>query len=286
MQDWLNILIRSAALFFVALVLVRVMGKRHPVRITPFFFVVYTVISLIVSLISVNIITNAVFGMIALGVWTGLAIAIDYLALKSKMVHDFINGKEAVLIKQGKIMEDNLSRSRLTGEELLRELRAKNVFDLADVEFAVLETTGEINVLLKSDKKPVSPHHLEWKVVPRSEPHTVISDGNILDEPLADLGLNRHWVMTELQKSGAALENVFLGQVDSSGELYLDLFDDAVQLPQAKAKEMLYAAIEKSQADLTAFSLETENGQAKAMYSKNAGRLKTVMEKLKPYLLR
>src|SRR5690554_924339 len=135
MQDWLNILIRSAALFFIVIALVRIMGKRNPARMIPFHFVVYTVISLIVTLISVNLITNAILGLIALGVWAVLAVALDYLALKSKVVHDLISGKETVLIKQGKVMEENLGQARLTGEELLRGLRAKNVFNLADVEF-------------------------------------------------------------------------------------------------------------------------------------------------------
>jgi uncharacterized membrane protein YcaP (DUF421 family) len=237
-------------------------------------------------LVSVNMVENAVLGLIALGVWAVFVIALDYLALKSKAVHDLVNGRETVLIKQGKIMEENLSQARLTGEELLRELRAKNVFDLADVEFAVLETTGEINVLLKSDRKPVSPHNLEWKVAPQSEPQTVISDGNILDEPLATLGLNGRWVRTELEKMGVALENVFLGQVNSSGELYVDLFDDAIQLPQAKVKELLHASLQKSQADLTAYSLETQNKQAKEMYQKNAEGLKKVIEEIKPHLIR
>ena len=286
MRDWLNILIRSSALFFVVLVLVRIMGKRHPARISPFHFIVYTAIAVTAVLISVNIVKNAVLGLITLGVWAALVITLDYLALKNKAVHDLVNGRETVLIKQGKIMEENLSQARLTGEELLRELRAKNVFELADVEFAVLETTGEISVLLKSDKKPVSPNNLEMKVAPRSEPQTVISDGNILDEPLAALGLNSRWVRAELEKMGVVLENVFLGQVNSSGELYVDLFDDAIQLPQAKVKELLHASLEKSQADLTAYSLETQNKQAKDMYQRNADRLKAVVEELKPHLIR
>jgi uncharacterized membrane protein YcaP (DUF421 family) len=286
MQDWMEILIRSAALFFIVFVLIRLIGKRHPSKVTPFYYVVYTVMSLIAALISVNIIQNVVFGLLALGTWAVFALLLDYLALKSKAVHDLVNGKETVLIKQGKIMEENLKRARMTGEELLRELRRKNIFNLSDVEFALLETTGEINAMLKSDKVPVTPRHLERKVAPQSEPQTVIADGNILDQPLANIGLNRRWVLTELEKAGVALENVFLGQVDSYGDLYLDLFDDAVQLPQARVKDLLYAALEKSQADLTAFSLETENEQAKAMYQRNADRLKAVLENGRPYLLR
>ena len=99
-------------------------------------------------------------------------------------------------------MEDNLFRARLSGEELLRELRSKNAFNLSDVEFAVMETTGDIIVLLKSDRKPVTPHDLEQKVAPQTEPQTVILDGNMLDEPLANMGLNREWLKMQLEKLG------------------------------------------------------------------------------------
>lgn len=286
MQDWIVILLRSTGLFFIVLVLVRIVGKRHPSRMTPFHFVSYVVIAVIASLISLNIVKNIIFGLITLGIWFVFSFVLDYLALKSKWMHDWINGKETILVKQGKVMEENLSQVRLTGEELLRELRSKNVFNLADVEFAVMETTGEINVLLKSDKKPVTAHDLEWKVAPQAEPQTVILDGNIFNEPLANLGFNKEWLKTRLEQEGVSLDNVFIGQVDSSGDLYIDLFDDSIQLQQPKVKELLFANLEKCQADLVTFALETKDGKAKAMYSKNAEKLKKVNEKLKPYLLR
>lgn len=286
MQGWLNILIRSVALFFALLVLVRVMGKRHPSRVTPFYHGVYTYIFVITALVATSTVSKAIFGAIALLSWIVLVIALDYAILKSKMVHDLVYGRETVLIKQGKVMEENLNQVRLTGAELLRELRSKNIFNLTDVEFAVLENTGEINVMLKSDKKPVSPHDLERKVAPQSEPRVVIYDGNILDEPLTDLGLNVHWIRAQLEKTGTALENVFIAQADSNGELYLDLFDDAVRLAQPKVKELLYASLYKSYGDFTSFALETQNEQAKTMYQRDAERLKAVTENLRPYLLR
>jgi len=262
------------------------MGKRNITRMTPFRFVGYIVIAVLAALISVNIITNLAFGFIALGVWILFPIALDYLSMKSKWIHDLVNGKETVLIKHGKIMEESLLRVRLSGEELLRELRSKNAFNLADVEFAVMEATGDINVYMKSDKKPVTAHDLGMKTAPQAEPQTVILDGNILNEPLSSLGLNREWLGIQMENMGVSLDNVFLGQVDSSGDLYLDLFDDSIELPQPKVKEMLYANLEKVQADFTVFALETQDENAKAMYSKNSEKLKQLMEKLKPYLLR
>ena len=106
MQGWLLILLRSILMFFITLILIRVLGKRQPARMNPFSFVNYTVIAIITALTILNILTNFAFGLIALGIWVLFPIALDYLALKSKWVHDLVNGKETILIKQGKIMED------------------------------------------------------------------------------------------------------------------------------------------------------------------------------------
>lgn len=286
MQMWIQIVLRSLSLFFLTLILIRLMGKRTISRMTPFNFISYIVIAVLAALVSANVIPNLVFGLISLGVWVLLTIGLEYLSLKSKGIHDLINGKETVLIKHGKIMEASLLQARLTGEELLRELRSKNVFSLADVEFAVMETTGDVNVLLKSDKKPVNAHDLGRKVAPQTEPQTVILDGNMLNEPLSSLGLNKEWLGIQLENMGVSLDNVFIGQVDSSGDLYLDLFQDSVALPQSKVKEMLYANLEKAQADLTTFALETQDENAKTMYTKNADKVKQLMKMLEPYLLR
>lgn len=286
MPMWLQILYRSIGLFILVIVVARILGKRNLTRVPPYKFVCYYVVAIIAALISVNIIKEVVFGLIALGVWVLFPIVLDYLSLKSKWLHDLINGKETVLIKHGKIMEESLQQTRLTGEELLRELRSKNAFNLADVEFAVMETTGEIDVFLKSDKKPVTAHDLGVKTAPQAEPQTIILDGNVLNESLASLGLNKEWLRIQLENMGVSLDNVFLGQVDSSGGLYLDLFDDAIELPQPKVKEMIYANMEKAQASLTTFALETKDDNAKAVYEKNAQKLEQLMDKLKPYLLR
>lgn len=286
MQPWLQFLLRSIALFFILLVLIRFLGKRQPLRMTPFNFVTHAFVAAAAALTALNIVRNFVFGLIAAAVWILIPAALEFLSLKSKWVHDLVGGRETILVKQGKIMEENLLRLRMTGEELLRELRSKSVFNLADVEFALMENTGDINVLLKSDKTPITAHDLGRQVAPRTEPQTVILDGNMLDEPLASLGLNREWLKIQLERMGLSLDNVYLGQVDSSGGLYVDLFDDAVHLPQPKIKEMLYANLEKAQADLAKYSLETGDEEARAMYAANADKLGSILNKLQPHLLR
>lgn len=286
MNTWLILLFNSIIFFFVALVITRFMKKKTLSSATPFDFISYAVIAIIVTLISLDVITNIYFGLITLAVWAVMPIALDYSSMKSQWIYNIINGKERVLIKDGKVMEDNLSKERLTGQEFLQLLRSKKVFNLANVEFAVMETTGDINVSLKADKNPVTAYDLGKKVASKTEPQTVILDGNILNEGLTNSGLNQGWLTTELENKGVDLENVFIGQVDSSGDLYLDLFDDMIEVPKTQVKEMLYASLEKTQADLMTFSLDTNNKVAKAMYLKDAEKLKKILKRLEPYLLR
>lgn len=286
MNSWLIILFNSIVLFFLSLIITKYMKKKTLAKATPFDFISYAVIAIIIVLISLNIIDNIYFGLITLAVWAFMPLILDYASMKSKLVYNLIHGKERVLVKNGKVMEDNLSKERITGQEFLQEMRSKKAFNLADVEFAVMESTGDINVSLKADKKPITPYDLGKQVAPKTEPQSVILDGNILDEGLTNAGLNRVWLTTQLEIKGVSLENVFLGQVDSSGDLYVDIFDDMIQVPKTQVKEMLYASIQKSQADLVSFSLDCNNEDAKNMYSQNAEKLEKVMKKLEPYLLR
>ena len=284
MSNWLLILLKLVFLFFLTLLLTRIMGKKNLSKLTPFKLICYISISIIVVLTSFNIITNFYFGLIALAVWTLIPIALEFLCMKNSWFHNIIEGKETVLIKNGKVMEDNLTQERMTGDEFLNKLRSKNIFNLAEVEFAIMETTGDINATLKAEKKPITPYDLGKKVASKTEPQTVILDGNIVIEGLTNMGLNQEWVLTQLQSKGVTLDNVFIGQVDSSGDLYLDIFDDNIEVPKSQVKEMLYANIEKTQADFSSFALETNNKKAKAMYLKNAGKVKNIMENLEPYL--
>lgn len=286
MPAWVEMLLRSILVFVIAWFLVRFTGRRNITDITPFQFISFMVIGVITALIATGIINNLVFGLIGLTFWILVPIGLEYASMKSKIIHDLVYGKETVLISHGKVLEQNLNKVRITGDELLRSLRTKNVFNVSDVEFALMENTGDINVLLKSDKRPLVPKDFGRKIPPGTESQTVILDGNIINDSLTRIGLNQDWLETELSKAGVSLDNVFMGQVDTFGELYLDLFDDTIQLPQPKVRDLLFANLEKCQADLMSFVLETNNKEAKEMYLKNTRKLKEIREKLEAYLIR
>jgi len=114
----------------------------------------------------------------------------------------------------------------------------------------------------------------------------VIMDGRILNEPLATIGLNRGWLSVELEKMGVAIENVFLGQVDSYGQLTVDLFDDKLKVPQPQQKALLLATLKKCEADIEMFALGSKDEETKAMYSQCSVELQEVISSVRPILIR
>nr|WP_285843020.1 DUF421 domain-containing protein [Metabacillus litoralis] len=260
------------------------LGKKQLSEISFFEYVVGITIGSIGAEVITGLEQNMFNGIIGIVAFAALPFLAGLLSLKSKGFRDFIEGRATIFIKDGKIMEDNLKKEKYTTDELLELLRKKDVFKVADVEFAVLEPTGDLSVMLKKENQPLTPKDVNLTVASVKEPQTVIMDGEILDEPLSTIGRSRGWLKTELEKQGVTIENVFIGQVDSYGQLTIDLFDDKLQVPSPQEKPLILSTMKKCQADLESFALGTEAKGAKQMYSKNSEKIQKAIDKVTPIL--
>jgi uncharacterized membrane protein YcaP (DUF421 family) len=278
----LRTLLAIVILFFMT----KLLGKRQVSQPSLFEYITGITIGSLAAYISLDLDSNWYLGFISILVWVAFSLGIEFLQLKSKTMRDFIDSKGTVLIKEGKILEDNLKKERLTNEELMEQLRKKRAFKVADVEFAVMEPSGDINILLTRENQPLTPKHLGIKVGPEQEPQTVILDGKMMDEPLATIGLSREWLDTELKKLGVSIDNVFFGQVDSYGQLYVDLFDDEIKVPLPQQKASLFATLKKCEGDLMLFGLTTKDKKAKEMYEQCSKQMEAIIADLKPVLHR
>ncbi|MDM5196591.1 DUF421 domain-containing protein [Fictibacillus enclensis] len=285
MLDWVDIVVRSFIFLITLFLLTKwFLGKKQLSQLSFFEYVTGITIGSIAAEVTMGLERNIIHGLISMSIWSLVPFAIGLFSMKSKKIRDFAEGKARIIIKDGKIMEDNLKKERYTIDELLEQLRDKNVFEVSDVEYALLEPNGHLSVLLKKENQPLTAKDLQIKVAPIKEPQTVIMDGNILDEPLSNRGLNRGWLNEELDKAGVSLDNVFLAQVNSYGQLTMDLYDDKIQVPSPQEKPLLLASLKKCQADLEMFALQTESKDAQRVYNKNADRLTHIINKLKPML--
>lgn len=278
----LRTLASIASLFF----LTKLLGKRQVTELSVFEYITGITLGSIAAYVSLDLKTSWYYGVLAMAVWVAVCIGIEFLQLKSRHARQFIDGKPTVLIKEGKIMEENLKKERLTVDELLQQLRSKNVFRAADVEFALMESSGEINVLLTRETQPLTPKHLGIAVAHEQEPQTVIIDGEILPEPLATIGLNLGWLHATLEKIGVLVENVVLGQVDAYGQLTVDTFDDQLKIAKPQEAIQTFIQFKRATADLEKFALATQNEDAKALYTQSSQQLHTLCDTLKPLLLR
>jgi uncharacterized membrane protein YcaP (DUF421 family) len=285
MPDWIAVALRTLVAIIILFVLTKLLGKRQVNQLSLFEYITGITIGSLAAYIPLEMGEKWHLGIVSLAIWATVAFGIELLQLKSKKAREWLDGKATILIKNGKVLEDNLKKERITIEEVMAQLRNKNIFNVSDVEFAVMEANGNINVLPYKDRRPVTAKMLGLQVGHEDEPHVVIEDGAILDEELATRGLNRGWLQTELEKQGVALENVFIGQVDSDGQLYTDLYDDQIQIQPPQEKAKLLATLKKCEADLEMFSLSTDDEQAKKLYEQSSHQLQKVIKEIKPQLI-
>jgi uncharacterized membrane protein YcaP (DUF421 family) len=284
MPDGLHIFIRALGALIALFVMTRILGKKQISQLTFFEYATGITLGDLAGMISTDVERNFFHGIIALSVWGFVPFFLERLNLKSKTLRLWFEGKATIMVKDGHILEDNLKKEGYTADELLEQLRIKNVFKTADVEFAILETNGDLSVLLKKENQPLTAKHLGMKLTNEKQSETVIMDGAIQDEPLAVAGKSKEWLRTELDKLGVTLENVFLGQTDSYGELTVDLYDDKIKVPAPQQKPQLLAVLKKCEADMELFSLTTQHADDKLMYEQCSEKLQQILQELTPIL--
>lgn len=222
------ILFRAFLAFFILLLMARIMGKTQITQLTYFDYVTGITVGSIAAAMSIDTTIETLSAVVGILVWAGLTIAMEKLVLKSVPARKVIQGEPTVVIQNGKLMENAMNRSRYNVDDLMTQLRIKNVFDLSVVEEAVLETNGELSVLTKPEETAPTRKDLNIDTGKMGrQPIVLVVDGNIAHHRLNSIGRNEEWLKEELKKQGIDdLANIMVAQLTSSGELYVDARKD------------------------------------------------------------
>ncbi len=221
------ILIRSISAFLLLLLMARIMGKKQISQLTFFDYCVGITIGSIAATMSVDQNVKISNGLVSLIIWGLFPIILAYGGLKSIIFSNITDGKATIVIQNGEVLEENLKKNTITVNELILLLREKGVFKFSDVEMAVLETNGDLSVMLKTEMQPITPHSIGLKPEQEHAPNILIMDGQILEKTLQKLGYSKGWLLGEVQKQGAnEIEDVFVAQLDSYGNVYVDLYNE------------------------------------------------------------
>ena len=209
--------IRSILLYLILIVSVRLMGKRQIGEMEPSEFVVTM---LLANLASVPMQDNGLpllSGIVPMFTILGLELMLAVLSLKLLPVRRLLCGVPALLIRDGKIDQRALALSRVSLDELSQKLREKDIFDYAQVAWAILETDGELTVMPEPQYQGVTRGDLGLAKEDGGLYYHVISDGVVLPDNLRQLGLDRTWLKKQLADQGLRAKDVFLLAVNSQG---------------------------------------------------------------------
>lgn len=211
---------RAIILYILVLIVMRLMGKREIGQLQPFELAISIMIADLASIPMTDTgvpISNGVIPILGLLI---MHLMISLINMKSIRAREIICGKPTILVYRGKINEKALKKERFTINELEERLRGSDVFNLGDVEYAILETSGQVTVIQKPEKRTTIPE--DFNIVPQYEgiPYDLVVDGKIMDDNLKALGKNREWLRKQVEKFKMKPEEALVVTYDGKGQIF------------------------------------------------------------------
>ena len=213
--------IRTIVVYLILIGAVRMMGKRQVGQMEPSEFVVTMLVANLASIPLEESGIPLVSGLVPIATVLGLELVLSWLTMRSMFFRKLLCGKPVILIDNGKILQDNLRRTRVTLDELTGHLREKEVLDICTVQYAILETNGNLSVFPYPRFRPADAEDAAVAVKEQHLPITLIEDGWLSEDNLKKAGKDRKWLEKQLRKNKTAAADVLLLTVDDAEHVVL-----------------------------------------------------------------
>lgn len=228
----LQIGLRVLLVYILLLIAMRIMGKREIGQLSNLDFVVAIVVAELATLPITDHHLTLVECVLPMLIITVLQVSVSLLCLKSNRFRRLLYGRPNVLIAGGNMQMREMRKARYNIDDLLSQLRQKDVFDVAMVDYAVLETSGDLTVTLKQGHCPVTRNdlHLEQEIQFCGMPLTLIDDGEVNWRGLAEQGISEQWLTDQLRRRDVkSVKDVFYASLSHNGQVYLITRQEALQ---------------------------------------------------------
>ena len=212
--------LRTVILYLVLIGVIRLMGKRQVGQMEPSEFVVTMLVANLASIPMQDAGIPLYSGLVPILTVLGIELILSGLSLKSILFRKLLCGKPVILVENGHILQKNLRKTQVTLDELTGHLRQKDILDLSTVQYAILETNGDLSVFPYPAHRPASAKEAGIQVKKQTFPITIISDGTLLEENLATAGKDRRWVQRVLKERDAERKDTWLLTVDGQDHIY------------------------------------------------------------------
>lgn len=220
------VLIRTIVLYFIVVISMRLMGKKQIGELEPFELAIAIMVSELASLPMQDTRIPIMHGIIPIITLLTLQTLVSLLGLKSEKLRTFFNGKPSLLIQEGKLNIKELKEERFNLNDLMEELRLQGYYNLSDVQYAILETSGQLSVIPRTELSNATKADLNIKCQQDILPVTLILDGSINYSNLKIINKDIHWLKQQLKKSNiSSHKNVFIALLDAKGKFYYQVKD-------------------------------------------------------------
>lgn len=228
-------LVRTVILYIVVLFTIRIMGKSELSKMSPFQLVVIFMIAELASIPIESPTVSMINGVVAIFSLLFLQVLLSLLSIKSEKIKNFINGKPSVLIEKGEINEKELRSLRISINDLLEQLRIGGSAAISDVEYAVMESNGDLSIILKPEKKPLTAEDMSVIKEPEVMPLILISDGILYKQNLTSLGWDENYLKEQMSRANLSrYEDVFFAFCDEKKKIHIYTSD----MQRKKASEV------------------------------------------------
>ena len=213
--------IRTIVLYLVLIAVIRLMGKRQIGQMEPAEFVVTMLVANLASIPMQDGGIPLYSGLVPIVTVLGVELVLSGLSMRSVKLRRLLCGKPVILIENGHILQKNLRSTRVTLDELTELLREKDVLDIGNVQYAILETNGNLSVFPFPKYRPACAKEAGIQVKKQSLPYTIIADGYLYRDNLSLSGKDERWLQRVLQEHRAAVETTWLLTVDGADKVLI-----------------------------------------------------------------
>ncbi len=211
--------LRTAVLYVILIAVIRLMGKRQIGQMEPSEFVVTMLVANLAAIPMQDGGIPLLSGLVPILTVLGVELVLSTLSMRSIHVRKLLCGKPVILIENGRILEENLRRTSITLDELTGHLRLKDVLDPKAVQFAILETDGNLSVFPYPKHRPASAGDAGIQAKPQYLPVTIVGDGYLYRENLPLIGKDEAWVSRVLQERSATIATTWLLTCDAADHI-------------------------------------------------------------------
>lgn len=230
MNEGLVVVVRTVVSFFTLLIFARILGKEQISQLTFFDYILGITIGSIASEATVDLSTRLWPHFIGLLSWAVLAYLMQMISLKWRYAAKIIEGEPVIIIMSGKIMDNVLKKMKFRVSDILELLRNQGIFDLNEVDYAILEPNGSLSVLKKPEYLPLTPKDMKIDVKKTGISTEIVYDGKLIEQNLSQMNKDKKWLMNQLKKYGIKdVSEALLVTLNDAGSLYVDKYKDNIK---------------------------------------------------------